>query len=77
MNIANPIAMFNASADLLEYLHLDDCCEIVREAIYKVINEAKLHTADMGGTASTTDVVDFVIDEVKSQTQLKAYQAVE
>jgi len=67
--------MFNASADLLEYLKLDDQAEVVRDAIHKVVNVAKIHTPDLGGTANTSEVVDFIIDEVKAQTQLKAYEA--
>lgn len=69
--------MFNASADLLEYLQLDEYAEVVRYAIYKAINEEKLHTPDMGGSSTTTDIVDFIIDDVRSQTQLKAYQTAE
>ena len=68
--------MINASADLLEYLKLEDQAEVVRDAIYKVINVEKLHTIDMGGNAGTSDVVDYITDEVKLQTQLKAYQSV-
>lgn len=64
-NVANPLAMFNASADLLEYLGLHEQCQLVRSAIDKAINEVGLHTPDMGGTASTTDVVDFIRDDVK------------
>lgn len=76
-NIANPIAMYNASADLLEYLQLKPYADIVRDAIYKAINIAKLHTQDMGGKASTSNVVDFMISEVSSQTKVKVYQAAE
>ncbi|OTF74774.1 isocitrate dehydrogenase[NAD] subunit gamma, mitochondrial-like [Euroglyphus maynei] len=74
-NIANPIAMLNASVDLLDYLQLNSYADIVRDAIYKAINIEKLHTLDMGGNATTTDVVNFIIDEVNSQTKIKAYQA--
>lgn len=75
-DIANPIAMINASADLLEYLKLEDQAEIVRESIFKAINVEKLHTQDMGGSASTSTVVDFIIDDVKNQTHIKNYQAI-
>lgn len=74
-NIANPIAMFNASADLLDYLHLKSYADIVRDAIYKAINVERLHTLDMGGKASTSEVVKFMMDEVSSQTKIKVYQA--
>lgn len=74
-NIANPIAMINASVDLLDYLKLDSYAEVVRKAIYKTINEEGLHTQDMGGNAKTTDVVNFIINDVIEQTQIKSYQA--
>lgn len=67
--------MLNASVDLLDYLQLESCADIVRDAIYKAINIEKLHTLDMGGNAKTSDVVNFIIDEVNSQTKIKAYQA--
>jgi len=64
-NVANPLAMLNASADMLEYLGLEDDCMMLRESIDKVINSEKLHTKDMGGTASTTDVVNFIAEDIK------------
>jgi isocitrate dehydrogenase (NAD+) len=64
-NIANPLAMINASADLLEYLGLEKQSEMVRAAVDKVINSEKLHTPDMGGQASTSDVVHFITEDVR------------
>jgi isocitrate/isopropylmalate dehydrogenase len=65
--------MFNASADLLEYLGLDSYAVILRESIYKCINEAKVHTPDLGGQASTSDVVDYLSNEVKNRTRLVSH----
>lgn len=62
--------MFNASADLLEYLGLHQYCSIIRSAIDRVLNMEKLHTPDLGGSASTTDVVDFILHDVKAKTQV-------
>ncbi|RWS17323.1 isocitrate dehydrogenase [NAD] subunit gamma: mitochondrial-like protein [Dinothrombium tinctorium] len=69
-NIANPLAMFNASADLLEYIGLDKYSNVLRNSIDKVLNVEKIHTPDLGGSNSTTDVIDFLIDDVKAQTQV-------
>jgi isocitrate dehydrogenase (NAD+) len=69
-NIANPIAMFNASADLLDYLELDDYALILRDAIYNALNVAKIHTPDLGGQHTTQDVVNFILNEVKEKTQI-------
>lgn len=62
--------MFNASADLLEYLELDKYAQILREAIYDSINTVKLHTPDLGGQNTTKDVVNFILNEVKEKTQI-------
>lgn len=69
-NIANPIAMFNASGDLLEYLGLDKYAAIVRKAISKTINVDKLHTPDLGGQNSTAEVARNIIKEVQASTAL-------
>ena len=69
-NIANPIAMFNASADLLEYLNLHDYAQLMKDAIYNAINVAKIHTPDLGGHNTTADVVNFILNEVKEKTQI-------
>ncbi|XP_054163504.1 isocitrate dehydrogenase [NAD] subunit gamma, mitochondrial-like [Oppia nitens] len=68
-NIANPLAMFNASADLLEYLELHSYAQMLREAIDKCINEAKVHTPDINGNNTTSDVVDFLLNEVIQKTK--------
>lgn len=66
-NIANPIAVINASADLLQYLKLHEYAQVIRDAIYKVLNDAKIHTPDLKGQYSTTDVVNFIIDHIRQQ----------
>lgn len=68
-NIANPIAVLNASADLLQHLKLDDYATMIRRAINKAINEAKIHTPDLGGHHTTTDVVNFVTDDIRQQSK--------
>lgn len=66
-NIANPIAIINASADLLQYLKLDEYAEIVRNAVNRSLNEAHVHTPDLKGQYTTTDVVNFIIDDIRHQ----------
>lgn len=66
-NQANPSAVLNASADLLQYLKLDKDAKILRAAINTAINEAQIHTPDLGGQHSTTDVVNFIMSDVRQQ----------
>ena len=70
MNIANPLAMINASADMLEHLGLVYHATVIRNSIHKVLNEARIHTPDLGGTHHTTDVIDFILKDVQAQTSI-------
>ncbi|GFU44086.1 isocitrate dehydrogenase subunit gamma, mitochondrial [Nephila pilipes] len=69
-NIANPVAMLNASADLLEYLGLNKHAKIIGDAIYQTVNVDKIHTPDLGGNATTSDVVQNVLKIVQDKTRL-------
>lgn len=64
-NIANPIAMMNAGVDLLYHLGLTDHAQVIARAIDKTINVDKLHTPDLGGQATTTEVVQNIVKEVQ------------
>ncbi|GIY15433.1 isocitrate dehydrogenase subunit gamma 1, mitochondrial [Caerostris darwini] len=69
-NIANPVAMLNASVDLLEFLGLFKHAKIINDAIYQTVNVDKVHTPDLGGTAKTTDVIQNVLDIVLDKTRV-------
>ena len=68
-NVANPIAVLQSAADMLEYLGVFDHCRMLRESLDKCVNEAKIHTPDVGGTAQTTDVVNFILHDMKQKVQ--------
>ncbi|XP_035456244.1 isocitrate dehydrogenase [NAD] subunit gamma, mitochondrial [Spodoptera frugiperda] len=63
-NIANPIAMINASVDMLEHLGHHFHADLIKAAVAKTINEDHIMTPDLGGTASSTDVVKAIIDNI-------------
>merc|ERR1711974_28876 len=65
-NRANPCAMLNASADMLAHLGLDYHSNLVRDAVDRTVNVDKVHTEDLGGNATSMDVVQNVIDHIKS-----------
>jgi isocitrate dehydrogenase (NAD+) len=65
-NRANPAAMLNAGADLLAHLELNYHADLVRNAVYQTINVDKVHTRDLGGAASSRDVVQNVINHIKA-----------
>jgi isocitrate dehydrogenase (NAD+) len=60
-NIANPTAMLNASVDMLRHLGHTSYADVIAEAIYKTLSVDKIHTPDLGGTATSTDIVQNII----------------
>ena len=70
-NKANPCAMLNASADLLDHLNLERHAEAIRTAVRKTINEDEIFTADLGGQATSLDVVNNVIKHVKEELNIR------
>ena len=68
-NTANPAAMLNAGADLLDHLGYTQQSKLVKDAVYNSINVDKIHTADLGGEATSQDVVQNVINHIKAASQ--------
>jgi len=60
--IANPMAAMLASRMMLDYLGENKWAERIENAIVTVLNEGKVLTPDLGGSSSTTQVTDAVID---------------
>lgn len=63
-NIANPTALLLASAMMLDYLELNDASQRVRTAVRKVIGEGETTTPDLGGSATTTEYTQALIDHL-------------
>ncbi|XP_065312246.1 isocitrate dehydrogenase [NAD] subunit gamma, mitochondrial-like [Dermacentor albipictus] len=68
-NLANPVATLYAAVDMLKHLGLMEHAYVIRDAILKTINEHKVHTRDIGGSATTIDVVDSIVEEVRKNTR--------
>ena len=60
--IANPMAAIMASRMMLEYLGENRWAERIENAIVTVLEEGKVLTPDLGGSSSTTQVTDAIID---------------
>ncbi|XP_052284548.1 isocitrate dehydrogenase [NAD] subunit gamma, mitochondrial-like isoform X2 [Dreissena polymorpha] len=67
-NIANPTGILLASCDMLDYLGHFRHATLIRESVMSVLNEKKVHTPDLGGQASTTEVIQAVIEELRPRT---------
>jgi isocitrate dehydrogenase (NAD+) len=64
-NKANPLAVFFSSLLMLEHLHMEDTAKRIRHAIYKVTSEGTVLTSDLGGSASTTEFTETVIQALE------------
>ncbi len=64
-NKANPLAVFFSSLLMLEHLHMEDTAKRIRDAICRVTNKGAVLTQDLGGSASTTEFTEAVINEME------------
>jgi isopropylmalate/isohomocitrate dehydrogenase-like protein len=60
--IANPMAAILASKMMLDYLGENCWAERIENAMITVLTEGKTLTPDLGGSSSTTQVTDAIID---------------
>ncbi|XP_028031820.1 isocitrate dehydrogenase [NAD] subunit beta, mitochondrial isoform X1 [Bombyx mandarina] len=60
-NIANPTAMLLCSANLLAHVNLPQYSKMIKNAINKVLKDAKVRTKDLGGQSTTKDFTNAVI----------------
>lgn len=65
-NIANPMAAIMASKMMLDYLGENSWAERIENAIVSVLKEGKVLTPDLGGSSSTKQVTDAIIDALST-----------
>lgn len=63
--IANPVATFWTSAEMLAWLGEEDASTKLLEAV-ELVCERGIVTADLGGNAKTVDVTNAVCEEIRS-----------
>jgi len=64
--IANPTAVTRSGILMLRHLGEQDAADKVKYAVHAVFRESKHITRDMGGTASTNEFADAVIEAMES-----------
>jgi isocitrate dehydrogenase (NAD+) len=64
-NLANPIAITLSGALLLKYIGENREAKAIENAISRVLTKGEILTKDMGGTATTTEMRDAIIGELK------------
>lgn len=63
--VANPVATFWTSAEMLAWLGEEEASTKLLDAVERVC-EKGIVTADLGGSAKTAEVTDAVVQEIKS-----------
>jgi len=71
-NIANPTAFLWSACMMLDHIGLNEYGDMIRTAVKNVMDEGIHTTKDIGGTASTTEYTDAVINEVKKLLAMAA-----
>jgi len=64
-DVANPTSSLLAGADLLSHIGLTNHSNNIRNAVFEVINKDKITTPDIGGNATSSQVVDAIIARLK------------
>lgn len=64
-NIANPTAMILSGVMMLRYLNEAQAADRVESAVAKVLREGKTVTRDLGGTATTTEYTEAILEILK------------
>ena len=60
-NKANPTALLLSACMMLDYIEEKDSSQKIKNALYKVLEEGKVITQDLGGSSSTTEFRDEII----------------
>ena len=68
--VANPLALLLAAAMMLDHVDRNDLAQLLRKAIDQTLNEDKVRTGDLGGTASTTEFVQAVVRRIEADRKL-------
>ena len=63
--IANPLATILSAAMMLERFKLDDAAREIGRAVETVLANGKIRTPDLGGSRSTRDVTEAVLEEMR------------
>ncbi|KAF2650838.1 isocitrate dehydrogenase subunit 1 mitochondrial precursor, partial [Lophiostoma macrostomum CBS 122681] len=62
---ANPSALLLSATMLLRHLGLDEHANRISQSVYKVIEEGKSRTRDMGGNATTHEFTKAILNEME------------
>jgi isocitrate dehydrogenase (NAD+) len=62
--VANPLALLLAATMMLDHIDRSELAHQLRKAIHQTLNEDKVRTGDMGGTASTKEFAQAIVGRI-------------
>jgi isocitrate/isopropylmalate dehydrogenase len=62
--VVNPLAAILSAGMMLDHLGLEQAGQAVEHAVAAVLADGRFKTADLGGSASTQQVTDAVIERL-------------
>jgi isocitrate dehydrogenase (NAD+) len=63
--VANPLALLLAATMMLDHIDRNELAHQLRKAIHQTLNEDKVRTGDLGGTASTKEFAQAIVGRLK------------
>lgn len=64
-NMANPTALLLSAVMMLRHMTFHEYADKIQNSIFRTLKEGVFITKDLGGTASTTDYTQAIIDNLK------------
>ncbi len=64
----NPLAMLLATKMMLDWLGETEKAQRLEQAVKNVLRGGRVRTYDMGGTSTTTEMAQAIIEEMPQQT---------
>jgi tartrate dehydrogenase/decarboxylase/D-malate dehydrogenase len=62
--VVNPLATILSGAMMLHHLHIEEAAREVESAVAAVLADGKIRTPDLGGSSSTEEVTDAVLEKL-------------
>jgi len=68
-NVANPLAVIFSSVLMLRHIGMNEAADTIQSAVWEVTESGKALTRDLGGTASTSEFTDAIIEAMGQKGQ--------
>uniref|UniRef100_A0A8R1DTN6 Isocitrate dehydrogenase [NAD] subunit, mitochondrial n=1 Tax=Caenorhabditis japonica TaxID=281687 RepID=A0A8R1DTN6_CAEJA len=73
-DLANPTAFIRAAVDMLRFLGLQTHADVISDSLFRTLVDKKIHTADIGGTAKSSELVATVLEFIEKEMDDRNYR---